>query len=536
MEVAKLTAPITVKIPFQQIQAFQDMLNSIANTLDLIVTQFKDINKATTDSMKDATKGFKKAEGATEDWQEDLKKIVEENNKIQKEQKQTRKGATRVAKAWGGVANQVAKVRVGIGLLKFVVTSIIKVLSAPLLAGAGFLLLAARVNKTTSEMVRLSEATGMGVNDMNALALAAKDAGFTFEHVNSLIEEWNNKIAGEKSGFAEGQLREGLAGLGIALQDVIDLKPDKALEKIMNAGQKLAKEGRIDEFSSAVDKIYGQEANRLMTSWQKKLLQGKMTFSEMKKEFKEYVSLTERAQKGALFFTSIWNKSIAKMKNIFGGFFGDLGDRLRHMEKPFSDFIKAFDKNIGPLKDLFLDFAVKGIQFAFDKLIDLVEWLQNPVNMLKIGMWITSAKNTIVGFGKAASYWLPRIGKVIGIVVDAILRLQQVIEKIDEKLVEKLTKMFGARDNYKPYNSETGEGHLYSPTSPYGLYRNFVHGDTTPVMLRGRNQEETTPQAATGPIDQSTHDNRKSTTVNQIQNNLTVEPNSPSPFFQWMFQ
>lgn len=409
MEVAKLTAPIKVTIPYQQIQKFQNMLNDIADTLELIVTQFKDIDKETKKSMKNTVKGIKGAEDATEDWQDDLVKIIKDQKKIQDEQKKTKKGANRVARAWGSVANVVAKIRVGVGLLKFVFKSVMKVIAAPILAGAGFLGLAVKVNQTTAEMVRLSEAVGMNVNDMNALALAAKDAGFTFEHVNSLIEEWNNKLAGEKGGFEEGQLREGLVSLGIALKDIIKLKPDQALEKIMNAGQKLAKEGRLDEFSSAVDKIYGQEANRLMTSWQKKLVEGKMTFVEMRDEYKKYVSISEKAQKGALLFTSIWNKALASVKSSFMEFFGEFGDRLKNLTKPFEGFIKSIGTGLKPLKEFFLDISSTAVEDLFNSLQQLARWSSKPGNMENIEAWTVGIVEFVKAIGETSWDWVKNI-------------------------------------------------------------------------------------------------------------------------------
>ena len=53
IEVASLTAPITVKIPFDTINKLEKKLDDIADTLEYIALQFKDIDKIATKTFKE---------------------------------------------------------------------------------------------------------------------------------------------------------------------------------------------------------------------------------------------------------------------------------------------------------------------------------------------------------------------------------------------------------------------------------------------------------------------------------------------------
>ena len=428
IQVASLTAPITVKIPFDMIDKFEKKLEDIADTLEYIAVQFKDIDKVATKTFKETSRGIKIVNQDNRKWVDGIEKVVIGQKKVAKETKKNTKNTKRLARAWGGVADKIAQVRVIVGLFEFAIGKVMQALLVPTGAFAGLAFLANKINSNTAEMVNLSKATGFAMNDMKALGLVAKEMGFTFEHINSLAEEWNNKIAGEKAGFAENNMREGLAAMGMSIKDVIDLEPDKAFEKIMNAGRDMVKNGKFDEFASAADKIYGQEANRMLTAFAQKMHDSDRDFSAFLNNYKDFVSVTSSAQNGAVTFTNMWNKGIAMVEKSFANFFGDLGSILGYSEGAFEDWLKTFGTGTKEIRKFMLKYAVKAFDDFIRILTESKNWIvDNQESIMLFAKLGYDALKSLLNIGINLVKALDPLGVVLGVVGIGLLKIVEAV-------------------------------------------------------------------------------------------------------------
>ena len=376
MEVAKLTAPITVTIPFEQIRRFLDELEKIADVLENIVVQLNDMGKAAKKNTKDMAKGIRITNKHVGDVVRGNKTIINQEKQKTKEAKKGSRAMGRTSKAWGGFANILARIRVGIGLLKFAFNILWKAAAVPVSLLTGTLLLGARVNRLTTEMVNLSRAVGMSTNDMKALGLAAKEFGFTFEHVNSLVEELNNKFGGEEGGFIENNLREGLSLINIEAEKMQKLKPEKRLEMIMEAGRKLSKDSKnLDRVASAYDRIFGQEGNRLLTGFTQKMIKNNQTWGEFVRSYGRFTDMTKENLEGAVSFTDIWNKGLALIGRGFNNFFGGIGAKLAPTKKELETLFITLTGGTKSLSETFQNLFIKALLFALDIILRIRRWI-----------------------------------------------------------------------------------------------------------------------------------------------------------------
>lgn len=382
-EVANLTAPIKITIPKKQIDAFQKQLDDIADTLEYIAVQFKDIDKVATRTFKDTSKGIKIVNQQNNKWVTDNRQITRGVRKINRETKKAGTGAKRLAKAWGFVPNAIAQARVQLGLLQFAMSKIFQMVAVPTAFFGGFAFLGAKVTEVTTEMSSLSEAVRFNMNDLRGLGLAAEEMGFTFEHVGSLIEELNNKMGGEKTGEQELLLREAFKGLNLEFEKLNKMSPEKQFETIMDAGAKLAKDGKWQELATSYDKLFGQEANRMLSRFNQQMLENGMTFREFNDHFSGFVAISERAEEGAKTFSGLWKKGLATVRRGFETFFGRIGAKLSVFQKIFEGIFQNFGSGLGEMstyfEDLFIDTVVKGIQI----LVDLKNWIIDNQEAIK---------------------------------------------------------------------------------------------------------------------------------------------------------
>jgi hypothetical protein len=250
--------------------------------------------------------------------------------------------------------------------------------------------------------------------------------GFTFEHVSSLAEEWNNKIAGEKAGFAETNMREGLAAIGMSIKDVIDLKPEDAFAKIMNAGRDMVKNGKFDEFASAADKIYGQEANRMLTSFAQKMHDTDRDFTAFVGNYKQFVSVTGSAQNGAVQFTNMWNKGIAMIEKQFANFFGDVGTMLGYSEGAFDEWLQSFGVGTKKIREFLLNYTVKAFTEFIKVLTETKNWVvDNQEAIIDFGKVAYSALKSLLNIGINLVKALNPLAHIIGLVALAVLKLTE---------------------------------------------------------------------------------------------------------------
>lgn len=384
MEVAKLTADINVKIPFDQIKKFDDELNKILTTLDHIVDQLDDMSSAAKRATKAATQGQRKRSKGNKKQVKENEKLISQEKEKTKETKKTNRNMGRTAKVFGGLANMIARVRVGLGLLKFAFNAVAKLVLIPAGTLAAVTTLGAKISSVITEQFNLSRAVGMNINDLRALGLAAKEFGFTFEHVNSIVEELNNKLGGERSGFQEGNLREGLAALNLEVETLLDLSPEASLEAIMEAGRELSKDSKnLNKVASAYDKIFGLEANRLLGGFNQKMLDNNQNWSDFVKHYKGFTKLTDKAVKGSLKFTSIWNKFWAAAGAASAKFFGGVGEKLGKLEDSLSNTFRDLFSSTGSVSEMLQDLIVKSLLYIIALLVEVRNWVEENEESIK---------------------------------------------------------------------------------------------------------------------------------------------------------
>ena len=271
----------------------------------------------------------------------------------------------------GAFLREIGRFRTAKGLLLEVGGIIASMtLAIPTLSSA-FLFLTSRINGTTTEMSKLSKATGVSLTWMQGMTAIAKELGFNFENVNSLVEELNNKVGGQLKGFDEINLLEGLNQLGMTFEEIKDLKPEDQFNLIAKRTQELARSGvSIQEIGSAWDKIFGGEGNRIGAN----IAVMKDDFTEIQKRMESITKLSDVAVKGAERYTKRFNELTAIMGKFAQEFFGKFGSQMAPILKDTVDFLMRNSKEIVS----FLSQAAVGIANimaeAIEYMLDILKW------------------------------------------------------------------------------------------------------------------------------------------------------------------
>jgi methyl-accepting chemotaxis protein len=240
----------------------------------------------------------------------------------------------------GGILNAIFRVggrlRTQIGIINSWVSNFAKITTIVPLASGLFLTLATRVNKTTTEMLKLSKVTGVSMEWMQGMTVLAKELGFNFENVNSLVEELNNKVGGQLAGFDEINLLEGLKQLGLTFQDIEKLKPEEQFNLIAKRTQEMARGGMgIQQIASAWDKIFGGEGNRIGAN----IATMEEDFEKIQKRMEKISGLSNNAQRGAQRFTKSMNELTALAGKFVREFFGRFGLSVVPTINDFIEFL-----------------------------------------------------------------------------------------------------------------------------------------------------------------------------------------------------
>jgi hypothetical protein len=407
-----MTAPIVVTIPKEKVEAFKQQLREIAGTIHFINEQFVKMDKLVKKVTRDSSKGIKLIH-------QDNRKVITDNRTMINQGKKKVKSTKRLSRAWGGVADGIAKVRVGLGLAEFALQKIVNLMILPAAMGTGFIFAGERINKMTTEMSLLAKASGFALNDLRGLGLEAKTLGFTFEHVSSLVEELNNKMGGEEGGFIENNLREGLKAINLEAEALQKLSPDKQFAQIMNAARTMGKEAKnLPIVASALDKIFGQEANRMLTGFVQKMNKGNMSYEEFLRNSQKYGKISKQAEEGAIKFTEAINGTLFSIATLSREFFGLFGNTFADTLDTASIMIGAVGtdfKDLGKFIMATMNLAFSEILWYFSK---LKTWLKKNEGFISTsfedavkvsGDLFKSGMNII----KALTFMLPLLGKVI---------------------------------------------------------------------------------------------------------------------------
>ena len=118
------------------------------------------------------------------------------------------------------------------------------------------------VNSATARIENLSEGMGVSSDTIRAVGFATRSLGLDLDSVTDLVEEMNNKFGESKSLEEIAPVTEGLVAMGLEFNNIKDLSPEQQFRTINDA---LLKMEDSTEAASAADKIYGAEANKLIS-------------------------------------------------------------------------------------------------------------------------------------------------------------------------------------------------------------------------------------------------------------------------------
>tara|TARA_R110002020_G_scaffold213427_1_gene420244 strand:+ start:41460 stop:43337 length:1878 start_codon:yes stop_codon:yes gene_type:complete len=419
INVASMKATVSLRFNKKSLDVLDKTLGKIEKTLKNIVI-------SSNQASKNLGAGFKtlrlKVNGATSE----VKKLNKELGKSK-----TRAGGLLAARPGGksgkknpffepGVAARptsgffrlLGKFRTMEGLLKAVAGRFVGLIALVPAASAVFLTLAHRVNGTTTEMIKLSKATGVSLQWMQSMTAVAKELGFNFENVNSLVEELNNKVGGQMQGFDEINLIEGLKQLELTFEDIRDLKPEEQFDLIARRTQELARSGAgIQQLGSAWDKIFGGEGNRIGAN----IALMKEDFTAIQERMNKITKLSNPAVLGAQEFTSSMNELTGILGKFAQEFFGRFGLQIFPVLKDFVNFLIDNTGQINKTINMVAKDTADILAMVIDRAREIIDWANNNREMLHenlkvLKQWAslistiaTWAAKILVFFGQLAS-------------------------------------------------------------------------------------------------------------------------------------
>lgn len=181
-------------------------------------------------------------------------------------------------------------------------------------------------NKEFAAEASQAAAVGLDYSTYKAFGAVVNEAGLEAESVIDLVEELNNKM-GESAGIEEiTAVTEGLDILGLAYEDIAQLKPEDQFIAIAKAAQEL---DDAQQAASAMDMLMGGEANKIIGH----LRQQGIGIDELVDSYKGLNLVTKEGEEGAKAF----NKSMGKIKFVLGSAFDQLGGVIGGALAPFME-------------------------------------------------------------------------------------------------------------------------------------------------------------------------------------------------------
>lgn len=420
IEVASLVAPITIKVPKQAIEAFKQDLKDIQKMLRGIVKDFREIEK----SLLNIFTRRRSKLNIKVDHTERKSKIKEASP----EEKEQEGRAKRVSKIYGEWADKLSQVRVLFGLLKFYVESIAKTILIPSGMLAGLIFLAQKINSVTTEMNMMAKVTGVSLDTLRSLDLEAKNVGMSFNNVKDVLEELNEKMGAEANSIIDPKFRQGLYLLGLDIDKLVKLKPDKQLDLIMNASKRLADKGKMQEVSTAFKSLFGGQSQMLLGSFVESMKEADLSFQQLIERNLKANSLSKESVDGARAWVRALNYVISAVKTLSEEFFGLVGNAL----KPFTEtFMATFDnlkESMNGLFDFLVDTVVNVLIDSFVLLVKLFDYIRsNPESVKKvISTFVTTLKN-LFNVGVSLTKILVAMSPVLILLFNSVLKVVEAL-------------------------------------------------------------------------------------------------------------
>ena len=326
----------------------------------------------------------------------------------------------------------------GAGLRKFIkgidkaTTATVGMLSAIAVGVGGLLAGTAALNKEIAQQVALAESTQQNVDTLAALAGSVASLGFEYEHINSLAEEFNNKIGESRGLKALTPVKESLQIIGLKFKEIKDLKPEEQFEKVLDA---LIKMDDQQKASSAADILLGGEASRIIGF----LNAQNDSLSEILEKHKALNLETKESRKGALEYSAAWGtfmKLLDSSKRLFSGL---LGASLKGYLEKMTEWV-MLNKEVVQSK---IGTAIKAVKAGFDAMINTLKAARFSLGYLADAFGVSSKKMLAM----IAVMWImarhPLFAFIVGLVfvIDDLVTYMQGGESVTGKLIEKFNSL-----------------------------------------------------------------------------------------------
>lgn len=270
-------------------------------------------------------------------------------------------------------------------------------------------------NRATTQSNRLAESVNANVETMEALSHMVGEAGFSYEHIITLVEELNNKM-GESKGVEEmTAVREATQILGLEFEKLRKMAPEEQFIAVAEAARQMEDS---QQAVAAADILLGAEANRIIGI----LRNQEGSIADIVKQYKEMNFLTERGREGA----NLWTKSLNDLKKVTGSLtqeiFGLLGEVLHPLLRTMQEWIVANKELIQTRLVEFiniLDKSLRTLAITFGILISF--------NIIK---WAISFAAALRAMGLAAAFANAKLLLIPALITAVVVALALLIDDI----------------------------------------------------------------------------------------------------------
>lgn len=194
-------------------------------------------------------------------------------------------------------------------------------------------------NRMSAQQANLAAAVGLSAKEMGIWSAIVEQAGFDAEHVNSLVEELNNKF-GESKGLGEQTtaVKDAMTILRLDFERLKRLKPDQQFRAIVEAAQQIGGQEAV----SAADILLGGEASRIIGY----LNSLNLPVAEVFRQFERLYIGSQEGLEGAKAFGVAWSELAYTLGQALKEVSGLIGTELAPQMRLWAEQLaKSFRKN-----------------------------------------------------------------------------------------------------------------------------------------------------------------------------------------------
>ena len=341
MSDAKLTADIIIRFNEEMLKKFNKIL------------------KKTEKSLKVIAKVTDKVTISEKNLNQETKKHTENLKKDNKESKKRETQATRTAASMGKLTATVAKVRVAIGLLKFVAAGVVGALAIPAGIVGGWVAFLDKMSRGEREINKMARSVQVGTGFLKAFSMATKDAGLSADNAIDMLEEMSNKVGDGLETPTHGTTKA-FDELGLSLKEVQKMSRQKGLTTIMDSLVKFNRRTGSDQKTVRLaDEIFGGEGNKFAGY----LLESGELFSDLINKNKEFNMISADSSETMDDFGNALEKTKTMASGLVSEGLAPTFERLvpvfEYIQKLFVDNKDAITSNISGMAKSMTDIAMK---------------------------------------------------------------------------------------------------------------------------------------------------------------------------------